>query len=373
MERWLKRHFGQELAFICERVTALVSKVFDLWFSLEGSLSESDCAEEIEIICPSHINKNSLFVRTMSSTSQNQSFFVISVAIALLAFVLGVYRMTAVKSENDGIVQASRNGLTKHPAEEIAPQLPTQTQSLSHSVLPPLQMGEQPVVPTLLDLQNNPEVKKKLEDNLRRNVEDSYGPFFRGLDPSLQGKINDLMVKHVLGLGDLFVPGSQAPAPDALIKRDRAHEEDLKNALGEDGYASLTDYRKTMPSRRDLSQLETRATEMGVPLTQEQKKAVFEILNAERSSVLTQYSPDRVREMIDSNVQGGQSSGAFTPDPSKVMEAFARDQASADQRALSRAEELLSEAQSDLLLEVLRSRLHQSSPVPPLLPPVPGK
>ena len=122
---------------------------------------------------------------------------------------------------------------------------------------------------------------------------------------------------------------------------------------------------------RDVSKLEEKAATLGVPLTPEQKNSVLEIITAERTSALSKYSPENIKNgvpLAGTSNEGSPTGG--TPDPAAMIKAFEADQAAADQAALSKAEGILSDAQADLLLEVLREKMERRPP--PMASPAPA-
>lgn len=238
-------------------------------------------------------------------------------------------------------------------------------------ISPPPSSLPPPNLESLRALRDNPEIKKKLEENFRKSIEESHGEFIATLSPELQEKVRTLLLNHRLGLGDLLVPGSPPPPVEKLMERDKAHEEELKQTLGEKAYGELSEYKKTIPSRRDVSKLEEKAASLGVPLTPEQKSSVLEIITAERTSALSKYSPENIKNgvpLAGTSNEGSPTGG--TPDPAAMIKAFEADQAAADQAALSKAEGILSDAQADLLLEVLREKMERRPP--PMASPAPA-
>lgn len=285
-------------------------------------------------------------------------FVVVGAAILFAILVILKFRGgDPVRSASDVSDSAKIEAASRSAVGSLVSEPSTMRKSGAQLIPPPF-----PNADSLKTLRDNPEVKKKLEENFRQGLEATHGEFISTLSPDLQDKFLDLLVSHRLGLGDHLVPGLPPPPVEKLMERDRAHEEELKRVLGEQSYGEFTEYKKTIPSRRDVAKLQERAANSGVPLTPEQKSAVLEMFTSERGNVLSKYGS---KPFQSGRGKGEQSYGAsnLSSDPAAMNEAFEADQTAADQAALSRAEEILSEPQADLLLDVLREKMGRKSPM----------
>lgn len=127
-------------------------------------------------------------------------------------------------------------------------------------------------------------------------------------------------------------------------------EDEVKQTLGDQGYQKFTEYRKSIPSRKDASELESRANEAGIPLTSEQKEAVFNALNDERKNFIQGLASTAQTQATTGSPNAVQSQ------PNLTNNNFEQGRVNADQRALDKVGGVLSTDQFNLLVDHLNNR-----------------
>jgi len=229
--------------------------------------------------------------------------------------------------------------------------------------------------PTHPDPRIDSEVRRQIKEHMKASitarVESSYGDFISGLPADMQDKFRSLLISQRMAMADSIVPGQPPPPIEKVLEQNKAMETELQQALGDQGYRQMTEYRKTIPTRSDISELAASAAASGVPLSPEQSNSLLQVLSEERNSYLQGYANARSGASPASvSVAGGQVAGQqASPAPDiETIKAFEEGRVAADERALNRAAGFLSSAQADLLQQVLQSNARNSRESRPAKP-----
>jgi hypothetical protein len=150
---------------------------------------------------------------------------------------------------------------------------------------------------------DSPEAKRLMAIQQRAALDGRYADLFKGLNlpPDQLDQLKTLLVdRQSAALDVLSVANAQGlnplSSPEAIrdLARDtRAKvDSDIKNLLGEQGYAQYQGYEQTLPQRAVADQLEQRLSYSSTPLTPDQREQMVQILAATSPTTSVAESAD---------------------------------------------------------------------------------
>ncbi len=150
---------------------------------------------------------------------------------------------------------------------------------------------------------DSPETKRLMAIQQRAQLDGRYADLFKGLNlpPDQLDQLKTLLVdRQSAAIDVLSVANAQGlnplNSPEAI--RDLARETqakvdgDIKNLLGEQGYAQYQGYEQTLPQRAVADQLEQRLSYSSTPLSPDQREQMVQILAATSPTTSVAESAD---------------------------------------------------------------------------------
>jgi hypothetical protein len=200
-------------------------------------------------------------------------------------------------------------------------------------------------------------VKTQQKTVMTTMLDKSYGAFFNGMQmtPEQTGTLKDLLVKKSMvdaNLGMSMLGGdTDASKRKELMDQAKAEkdgiDQQIKQFLGDDNYAQLQTYEKTIPERMSLSMYKDQQGSGPAALAPEQEEKLVQVMSDERQ---------KFKFTIDFNDKSkfdGDFSAMLTEEK---IDQYQTEQARLDQQYLQRAREILTPEQLGPFEEFLNSR-----------------
>jgi len=143
----------------------------------------------------------------------------------------------------------------------------------------------------LRDLMQKPEVQALLNTQQKAVIDARYAALFKNLNlpPEQLDKLKTLLAERQTTVSDVFTaardqgidPRSDPEGFRKLVTDAQNQINDqIKSAIGESGFAQLTNYEQTLPQRNLVNELQQRLSYTDTPLTSSQADALVAILAA---------------------------------------------------------------------------------------------
>ena len=141
------------------------------------------------------------------------------------------------------------------------------------------------------ELVNKPEVQAMIGLQQRGAVESRYAPLFRNLNlpPEQVEKLKSLLAERATTVQDVLavaidqgINPRENPATVRKLVADAQNEinQGIRAVIGDQGFAQLTNYERTLPQRAVVNELQQRLSYTNAPLTGPQAEQLVQILAA---------------------------------------------------------------------------------------------
>jgi len=143
----------------------------------------------------------------------------------------------------------------------------------------------------LRKMMKEPAMKEMIRSQQKGMMKTMYGPLFKDLDLSAnqQKQLTDILldsqmngVDSAAGLFDGEGEG-KTNAINALVEKQKATTEQIKDLLGDEKYVQYEDYQKTMADRMTLNQFQQQAAGTQTALRDDQLKELVQLMKEERA------------------------------------------------------------------------------------------
>jgi len=203
----------------------------------------------------------------------------------------------------------------------------------------------------LAEMFTNPEMRKSVKAQQLMGVRTMYGDLFKklGLSPEDNEQLADIIAERQMDISTAAM-GAMASGDRPTEKgtarigeTQKRYDEQLKAILGEEKYATLQNYEKTIGERFMLQQYEGAFSAVGTPLASSDREALLSIMEEERLR-----TPATAFDAANQNPQA-QMAALSSEDAVKT---YVSSQAEMNARVLERARQTLSASQVAALEKV---------------------
>lgn len=140
---------------------------------------------------------------------------------------------------------------------------------------------------------SDPEMKKTMRGQQKMGMRMMYGELIKqlNLDPQKAEELLDILADRQLDLASAGMNALDKNNPDRKEQmarneeKSRLYDEQLKAALGEDNFATMKEFEKSMGDRMMLQQFEGTFASSGAPLEPTQKDQLLQLMAAERAKM----------------------------------------------------------------------------------------
>lgn len=174
--------------------------------------------------------------------------------------------------------------------------------------------GPPPQFAAVRELMNKPEVQAMIAAQQRSALEARYAALFKNLNlsPEQAGKLTTLLAERQASRQDVFevaraqgIDPRENPESFRKLMTDTRNEVDasIKSAIGEEGFAQLQNYERTLPQRSVVNELQERLSYSN-PLTPTQAEQLVQILAANTPQRTTSQTGSGVPQSPPSSGRG---------------------------------------------------------------------
>ncbi len=207
----------------------------------------------------------------------------------------------------------------------------------------------------LADMMKSPEMKEFMKTAMGTAIDKSYAKLFTDLHltPEQTASLKDLIIKKQLtgmDMGANLLTGQTDPAKQQELAQQVNAEktgidEQIKQALGDDGYAQFQTYEKSQTERTTVGGFEDKLAGTGLPaLNPDQEQQLIQAMGEERQNF--KFTTD----YTDQAKLTGDISSYFTADK---LNQFQQQQEQLNQKYVARAQGILSPSQLGAYQEFL--------------------